>query len=102
MAGINNNFEDYTFKYNVLDLNRIKKPPIYIIAHTWKDIELEIEVFYSKAKVLKAMSNLMEWDKKPHPDDDPSEYISDYHSWVREEKEDCSDLEIVLKIIYSN
>lgn len=81
--------------------NNIDMTKIYVIAHTWCDIALEIEHFYTPSKTVKRISELVsdEFGIKANPDDDPEEYLQNYYQWVREENDGISVTDLVMTII---
>ena len=75
---------------------------VYIIAHTYEDIDLTISVFYSNHKAVKYASEWFEGDgfRKPHDIDEPiEEYFSDYWEFIQEEQDNQSNLSITFEII---
>jgi len=74
---------------------------IYIVAHTWDGISLEIDIYYTPEKAVKAISEIVsdEWGTKANPDDDPKEYLGEYYDWVRAENDNQCDCDVALEII---
>lgn len=75
---------------------------LYIIAWTWKDIDLTIETFHTPYKCVRRMSELITdftYFRKADAEDDPEMYISEFYDWVREENDNRSDINITLEII---
>lgn len=74
---------------------------LYIIAHTWRDVDLTIHHFFTPHKAVKMLSELVgdEYGKKANDDDDPKEYIDGYWNWVREENDNMCDNVVILEIV---
>lgn len=75
---------------------------IYVIAHTWESISLEIDHYFTPQKAVKALSDLISDDlgRKADPDDDPEEYYAEWQEWVREGNDNMTgEVDVTLKII---
>jgi len=74
---------------------------IYVIAHTWRDVDLTIEHFFTATKAVKRLSELIsgEFGVKANPNDDPNEYLSRYYEWVSEVNDNMCDVNVVLEVI---
>lgn len=72
---------------------------IYIIAHTWQDTDLTIEVFHTPHKAVKKLGALVDDGfEKPNADDDPQEYLQRYNDWISEENDNECDAVIALEV----
>ncbi len=79
------------------------KKTVYVVASTWMGSELSIESFFNKEKCLKYMNETInDWHEKPDPEDDPIEYMQRYYDWVREERDNMCDVDIIVKVIELN
>jgi len=74
---------------------------IYVVATTWRDIEMEICHFYTPNKAVKLISYIATIDgfRKADPTDDPQDYLSEYHSYLRDEDVYNHKYNIALHII---
>lgn len=76
------------------------KSQLYIVAHTWKDIELTIEHFHDPKACLKLLGKLTEKKfGKPQADDDPEKYLDRYADWREEHEIDEPEYAICLEIV---
>lgn len=77
------------------------KKQIFIIAHTWKSIQLTIETAYSSPKAMKIISELVGTDchRQPLPTDNPEEYLQEYWEWYGDESNHDCEIDIALEII---
>jgi len=73
----------------------------YIIAHTWRDIEMTIEVFYSNHKALKYISEMTNTEnfRKPDVDENVKEFLADFYDFVADELDNQCEHTIALKLI---
>lgn len=74
---------------------------LYVIAHTWRDVDLTIEHFFTPEKAVKRISELTDEDfeTKAHPDDDPKEFLDEYYNWSREDNDNMCEIVIALEVI---
>jgi hypothetical protein len=71
--------------------------PLYIIVHTWKGTDMAIQHFFTPQKATKYLNEVLSWDKKFGPDDDPEDVCVEFLDWQREEERD--DLYIGMEVI---
>jgi hypothetical protein len=74
---------------------------IYVIATNWRDCDIEMYQFYTPNKAVKYISELATEDgfRKADPTDDPQDYLSEYHSYLRDEDVYNHKYNIALHII---
>ena len=79
----------------------IKMKTIYVICHTWRDIEMTIEHFYTAEETVKRLSDLLsdEFGKEASPDDDPLDYLGSFYDWVSNEAYGMQKVNVEMKII---
>ena len=71
---------------------------LYIIVTSWRCLTPEIYTTYQPYKAVKYMSERMEWDESPSPDDDPEELLDNYNDWIKRFNDDQCETTIALKV----
>jgi len=73
---------------------------IYVVATTWRDIEMEICHFYTPNKAVKLISYIATIDgfRKADPTDDPQDYLYEYDRYLVD-TDSQSEYTIALHII---
>lgn len=74
---------------------------LIIIAHSDNCGTPEIHTFYSNAKAVKHIGEIVsgEYNVKPDPDMDFKDYFSNYYEWVREENDNMCEVTIDYEVI---
>jgi hypothetical protein len=74
---------------------------LYVIAHSFMDVDLTIEHFYTPEKAVKRISELIsdEYGVKADPSESPEDYLSGWYSFVSDENDNMCETNIGMNII---
>lgn len=74
---------------------------IYIIAHSENMGTPVISTFYSNEKAVRHVGEIVsgEYDVKPDPQKDVTEYIQEYYTWAREENDNMCEVTLDIEIM---
>lgn len=77
------------------------KNKLIIIAHSEDGGTPEIHTFYSNAKAVSHIAEIVsgEYDVKPDPDMDFKDYFSNYYEWVGEKNDNMCDVTLTYTIV---
>ena len=72
---------------------------LYIIAHTWRDVDMTIQTFRSVKETLEALDQLTGDDfRKPDPSDTIDNYLNDYWEFIGDDTDNL-DFNFEIKTI---
>lgn len=71
----------------------MKEIALYVIAHTWEDVELTIKHFYTPDKAVRYLGEKLHENgfRLPDPTEDPTSYLEEYNEWVHKENDGMSE-----------
>lgn len=73
---------------------------LFIIAHTWKDTDMTIELKHTPEDALKKLESILKGDdfRKPEPEETPEAYYEAFLEWEEEELQGSGDVVVRLEV----